>query len=102
MLYERFASGAAPVLNATSTAQSASAAGITAAWQLAAGPTGTHYRVRFSPDGGANWHVLALDTDAAQVAVPAHLLTGATQPLLEVQASDGVRSDSLLLPLSVP
>jgi hypothetical protein len=102
MLYERFASGAAPVLSAASTAQSNSAAGVTAAWQLAAGPAATHYRVRFSPDGGANWHVLELNTDAAQVAVPAHLLTGATQPLLEVQASDGVRSDTLVLPLSVP
>jgi hypothetical protein len=60
-------------------------------WLASAGDATLHYRVRFSPDGGATWTVLALDTTLAHVDVAAGLLAGADKPVLEVQASDGVR-----------
>jgi hypothetical protein len=64
-----------------------------------AGASPAHFRVRYSPDGGVTWTVLALDTTSAQISVPADLLAGATAPVLEVQASDGVRTGSRTFPL---
>jgi hypothetical protein len=50
------------------------------------------YRVRFSPDGGQTWTVLALEQPTSDVTVPAELLAGAAQPVLEVQAVDGINT----------
>jgi hypothetical protein len=95
LLYERRAAGAAPVLAAAPAAQVlVPGGGATIGWHLITGDVGTRYRVRFSPDGGASWQVLALETAIPQVDVPALLLAEAKAPLLEVQASDGVRTDT--------
>ncbi len=92
LLYERLAASPAPALAAATPAQTrAPNGGLNVSWQLAAGHA-THFRVRFSPDGGATWHLLALDTAASDIEVPAVLIAGAKSPLLEVQAGDGVRS----------
>jgi hypothetical protein len=56
--------------------------------------------VRFSPDGGTTWRLLVVDSAAASVSVPAEWLPGATQPVVEVQASDGLRVDTRVYALS--
>ena len=71
-------------------------------WQAVAGPTDLHYRVRFSPDGGKHWTVLALDTPALSIVVPAELLASAASPIVEVQGSDGVRVDEAVIMLAAP
>jgi hypothetical protein len=92
LIVERRTAGAAPAFASTPVVLSVQAGGGTqVAWQARAGGAATHYRVRYSPDGGATWSVLALDTASAQIDVPASLLAGASQPVLEIQASDGVR-----------
>ena len=102
LVYERLATGAAPALLASTAAQTSTPeGGLSVSWQLAAG-TARHYRVRFSPDGGTTWHALALDTTAPVVDVAPDLLAGAKAPLLEVQASDGLRSVTRTFALTLP
>jgi hypothetical protein len=94
LLYERLAEGAAPVLALTPLSQRlVPAGGVAVGWQLLAGPAGMRYRVRFSPDGGESWYLLAVESAIPQIDVPAQLLAKAKAPLLEIQASDGVRTD---------
>lgn len=52
---------------------------------------GLAYRASFSPDGGANWLLLEPGSTAPTIFVPAELLAGASRPVIEVQASDGLR-----------
>ena len=52
------------------------------------------YAVRYSADGGATWTVLAVDTTATRIEVPAASLPGSGQALVEVRASDGVHTAS--------
>jgi len=89
MLAERLTSGMAPSLG--SQLEQASAAGGAQAWSLGRGAPGATYRVSFSPDGGKTWWLLAPSSAEPAVTIPRHLLAGATDPLIEVQASDGVR-----------
>ena len=102
LLYERLVTGAAPALapgSANLTVVPNHALGLTLS---SATISAAHYRVRFSPDGGATWHLLALDASTPAVVVPDELLAGATQLLLEVQASDGVRSELQSYLLTLP
>jgi hypothetical protein len=57
------------------------------------------YDVRFSPDGGGRWVVLSLGQLDSSVAVPADLLSYAPAPMVEVQASDGVRTSTRVYPV---
>lgn len=57
------------------------------------------YRVRFSPDGGATWTVLALEQASPDVTVPAELMKNAPQPVLEIQAVDGINTATQVVPL---
>jgi hypothetical protein len=102
LLYERLATGPAPALTFAHDGPGRGApAGQRVRWALAS-ESSALYRVRYSPDGGANWHLLVHAGLTPSVMVPAQLLSGAPAPLLEVQASDGVRGDTLTIPLDVP
>lgn len=96
LLFERSVTGPAPAFD---TARSAGSGSVE--WTLRAGSASAVYRLRFSPDGGATWQVLALEYKGNTFTVPASLLTNATQPLVEVQAVDGVRTDTRLISLNV-
>jgi hypothetical protein len=93
LLTQRTTSGAAPAVGAASV----SADGRAAAWTLATG-SGVVYRVRFSPDGGQTWTVLALGQSAPGAPLPQGW-DKAARPVLEIQASDGVRTDTKVIPL---
>jgi hypothetical protein len=54
--------------------------------------------VRFSPDGGQTWKVLALRHLTTSITIPANLLGAAAEAVVEVQAQDGVRTSTLLIP----
>jgi hypothetical protein len=97
IVFERRASGPAPQIEAGP--QSLSMDGTSVSWVMRAGNAEVRYRIRFSPDGGQTWQVLALDASQATWTVPPDLLAGAVQPVLEVQAMDGVRTDTVLIPL---
>jgi len=102
LLYERLGTGPAPALTFAHDGPGRGApAGQRVRWALAS-ESSALYRVRYSPDGGANWHLLVHAGLTPSVMVPAQLLSGAPAPLLEVQASDGVRGDTLTIPLDVP
>jgi len=90
VVWERMLSDSspAPELSAT-TVTSTSAGGL--AWSLGGGAPGLTYRISFSPDGGQSWTLLEPASSSPQAAIPAALLAGATQPIVEVQASDGLR-----------
>ena len=89
LVFERRAAGSAPALDGDVVA-SAAPGGASLSWSLAGESPGVSYRVLFSPDGGASFVVLAANSPHPDVEVPAALLTGARQPQLWVQASDGV------------
>jgi|GEM_PF-1601440 len=95
LLFERSATGPSPVFD---TARRTSGASVE--WTLRAGSPSVVYRIRFSPDGGATWQVLALEYAGTTYNVPAALLANATQPLVEIQAMDGVRTDTRLIALN--
>jgi hypothetical protein len=88
VLWERQVSGAKPDLSAA-TVTAAGDGGL--AWSAGSGRLGVSYRVSFSPDGGQTWTLLQAAGAAPQVTVPAELLAGAREPIIEVQASDGLR-----------
>jgi hypothetical protein len=60
---------------------------------------GVVYRVRFSPDGGATWQVLALGLAEPVFLLPGELLEGAAQPQVEIQAVDGLRTATEMIKL---
>jgi hypothetical protein len=93
LLAERTARGAAPALGAVTVAEDGRAH-----WGLFAG-SGIVYRVRFSRDDGQTWEVLALGQASPQVSIPPERLKSAADPLLEIQASDGVRTDTRVVRL---
>ena len=92
LLYERSATGPAPRL-ATTAETTVSAAGTRVGWSLAAGPVRLTYSVRLSWDGGQTWQVLAIDQSDASITLPAVTVKGRAA-IVEVQASDGVRTDT--------
>lgn len=63
-------------------------------WSLAAGPAGVTYRVRVSLDGGQTWQVLAVDQAEPAITLPPVQRNTVGQTIVEVQASDGVRTDT--------
>ena len=93
VLFERIAAGAAPVFSGQGQ-WSASAQSARLDWTLVSGNAGVSYNIRFSPDDGLSWTVLGLDQPAPTYEVPQALLAGASKPLVEVQASDGVRTST--------
>jgi hypothetical protein len=52
------------------------------------------YTLRFSPDGGLNWQVLASGTPDSSVSMPTSGLPGSTNCLIEVIVSDGILTGS--------
>lgn len=97
VVFERAVEGAAPKLKVVDSTLASE--GAVVRWQLTAGAADTVYHVRFSPDGGQTWIVLALNTTTPSLTVPASLLDKATHPIVEVQASDGVRVTALTIEL---
>jgi hypothetical protein len=89
LLAERQSSGPAPRLGPPR--ELAAAADGSRAWTLGSGASGITYRVRFSPDGGQTWWLLAPASASPLVSIPPEFLASAPDPLIEVQASDGVR-----------
>jgi hypothetical protein len=101
LLYERLVSGPAPRL--ASTAQtSVSTAGTRLGWSLAAGPAHVSYTVRVSRDGGQTWQVMAIDQADSSIALPPAAGKGGAATIVEVQASDGVRTDTRTYSVSAP
>ena len=93
VVYQRVAQGPAPSLASTlSTATTAE--GTRLGWNLASGPADVTYSVRLSNDGGQSWQVLAVDQPASSILLPATSAKGGGALLVEVQASDGVRTDT--------
>jgi len=97
LVFERSANGAAPQVKLIESTFAGDGADVR--WQLTAGAADTRYHVRFSPDGGETWTVLALNSATPRLSVPARLLAEATHPIVEVQATDGVRLTTLTLAL---
>jgi hypothetical protein len=100
LLFERLASGPAPRLTAPATLSGADGARLS--WGLAGGQAGVTYRVRASADGGHSWQVLALDQPQPDVTLAPSILKGAAGSIIEVQASDGVRTDTRTIALPQP
>jgi hypothetical protein len=98
LVFERAASGPPPGLRLAG-APAHNAQGAVIRWAARSGASNLAYRVRFSPDGGQTWKVLALNAVEASLTVPAHLLPTAIKPLVEVQATDGVRTDTSVISL---
>jgi hypothetical protein len=89
LLAERLSAGPAPRLAERPGLSPASDSSL--AFSLGSGARGTTYRVSFSPNGGKSWWLLAPSAAAPVVSIPTELLQTASDPLVEVQASDGVR-----------
>jgi len=100
LLYQRRVSGPAPRL-ATSAQAALAAAGTRMSWSLAAGPADETYTIRLSRDGGQTWQVLAVDQAASSIDLPPDQKGGAPT-LIEVQASDGVRTDTRTYAVPAP
>lgn len=97
LVFERTAPSPAPELTLVNTTLAGEGASVR--WRLTAGAAETVYHVRFSPDGGQTWTVLAINATASSLNIPANLLIGATRPVVEVQATDGVRVTLLTIEL---
>jgi Peptidase M66 len=101
LLYERSVTGPAPRL--ANTAQtSVSAAGKRIGWSLAAGPASATYNIRVSWDGGQTWQVLAIDQAEPSISLPPAAVKRGPPTLVEVQASDGVRTDTRTYSMPAP
>ena len=88
LLVERELSGAAPVVEFGDVVPSGES--INASWSVTDPDSSTHsYRLEFSTDGGANWHILIPHLDDPNVELDASTLPGSSQMQLRVQASDG-------------
>ena len=57
------------------------------------------YRVYYSTDGGANYHVLLLDTEETSMSIQAGLLAGSDNARIGVSVSDGTRSTFVETPI---
>jgi hypothetical protein len=100
LLYERVAKGPAPKLG--DAAQPTNVAdGTRLSWSLATGQAGVTYRIRASLDGGQSWLLLAIDQAEPSVTLPHGAFKAGAQAIVEVQASDGVRTDTRTYPVSV-
>jgi Tol biopolymer transport system component len=88
LLVERELSGAAPAVEFGDVVPSGDS--INASWSVTDPDSSTHsYRLEFSTDGGANWHILIPHLDDPNVELDASALPGSSQMQLRVQASDG-------------
>jgi hypothetical protein len=93
LLYERVAKGPAPKLG-DAAQPTAVADGARLSWSLLTGQAGVTYRVRASKDAGQSWQVLAIDQAEPFITLSRDSLKGGAQAIVEVQASDGVRTDT--------
>jgi len=98
LLFEQTVSGAAPVIEHQSS-ETLPLGGVTITWNLKEGSPQTTYRVRFSPNGGQNWQVLAIETQANSFTLWSGLLQDASEPLVEIQAVDGLRTATEVIPI---
>ncbi len=98
LLFDRSVSGSAPSIELSSS-RLTPFGGADISWRLKSGVTNSIYRVRFSPDGGQSWQVLALQTTSTSFLVTPNLLEGASSPLLEIQVTDGVRASTQIYSL---
>jgi hypothetical protein len=89
LLSERLSTGSAPRLVERLAPASPTDGAVT--WSLGGSAPGTTYRYSFSPDGGTTWWLLAPSAASPLVSVPPELLATAFDPLIEVQASEGLR-----------
>ena len=101
LVYERMVTGPAPSL-AASAETSLSANGASLHWSLSTGLANETYTVRVSQDGGHTWQVLAVDQTDSSIAIPPAGLKGGPPTLVEVQASDGVRTDTRTYAVAAP
>lgn len=90
VLYERRVSGPAPLLGDALTGDSA---GAQVSWLIAASAQDLHYRVSLSSDGGQTWQLVSDAAVEPAFQLPADWLARATELMIQVQASDGVRVD---------
>ncbi len=88
VVWERQVGGPAPDLAAAALTDEGEGA---LAWSVSGAHLGLSYRLSFSPDGGKTWTLLEPAAATPNITVPAELLAGAVHPLVEVQASDGLR-----------
>jgi hypothetical protein len=101
LVFERLARSQPPALG-SALASTAAVDGTHLAWRLAQGSAGVTFSVRLSVDGGLTWQALAIDQSAPSIVLPRTSLKGGGHMLVEVQASDGVRTDTRRYPLSPP
>ena len=101
LLFERLAPGQAPKLGST-LASTVNTDGTRVGWNLADGPAGVTYSVRFSRDGGQTWQALAVDQTGSSIVLPPARVKGGGQTIVEVQASDGVRTDTRAYSVDAP
>jgi hypothetical protein len=59
------------------------------------------HRVRLSTDGGKSWQVISIDRYEIEIDLPVQYLVRGEVPLLEIQATDGVRVATRVLPLDI-
>jgi hypothetical protein len=98
LVYEETASGVLTTLAAPT--QSVDKNGdLALSWSPEAFSGELVFRVLFSGDGGQTWTVLAMNASSPEVAIPADILTGAADPVLLVQASDGIQTSEITIDL---
>lgn len=68
-------------------------------WSGSSGQEGAYYRLRYSQDGGDTWQLLAVNWVRNEFSLPQTLVSGVDQGLIEIQASDGLRTNTAILNL---
>jgi len=101
------AGAAAPIVNVTAPNGGEVLAGnpVTVSWS-ASDPDGDPliFDVHYSPDNGANWHIVAQNITGTTTMIDSDNLSGSTQALFQVWASDGIHTgiDASDAPFTVP
>jgi hypothetical protein len=102
LIFEKRASGVKPSLSATNgQLRRTWKTGLTYNWNLTSGTASkTSYRIRFSPDKGKTWKVLSLYSASQQISLDSNEVSKSPNPILEVEAMDGVQTDTLIYDLN--
>jgi len=107
LLTSSSAGAAAPLVNVTAPNGGEILAGdtVTVSWS-ASDPDGDPliFDARYSPDNGANWYVVAQNITGTNTIIDSDNLSGSTQALFQVWASDGIHTgiDASDAPFTVP
>jgi hypothetical protein len=91
VVFQRQASGPAPELPGEPTWTSSNTEARMSLASAATLPGAITYDISFSPDGGKSWRLLELSQAAPTASLAANILSGASDPMVRVTASDGVR-----------